>query len=160
MVLRKRVFAVWMVALTVLVLPRFGLKTGFDGQDSVPKTKLLLLVDMSFLSCSLCLQSLTEFFGVIHECGLEDSVFGIMIMNEVQDGPDVEKRRKIAGKRLKGFVIGNNIPFSFFLDEQGVFRSLNQNASATLIVLDSQKTTVARYNFPLTRAQLRAICQK
>lgn len=149
-----------MVAIAALVLPRFGLKTGFDGQDSVPKTDLLFLMDMSFLSCSLCLQSLTEFVGVIHEYGLEDSVFGIMIMDEVQDGADVERNRKIAEKRLKGFVVGNNIPFSFFLDEQGVFRSLNQNASATLIVLDSREKTVARYAFPLTRAQLAAICQK
>lgn len=157
---RRKALSVWIMALAVLLFTRFGMDVRAGRQDHSPEIKLLLLIDTSFLSCSLCLQSLTEFIGIIQANKLEDSVLGVMIMDENKEETDVERHRKIAEKRLKGFIIGNNIQFPFLLDEERVFRPLNQDASATLIVFDSRKNTVVKYEFPLSKAQLTTIFQK
>jgi len=157
---RRKALSVWIMALAVLLFTRFGMDVRAGRQNHSPEIKLLLLIDTSFLSCSLCLKSLTEFIGIIRANKLEDSVLGVMIMDENNEETDVERYRKIAEKRLKGFIIGNNIQFPFLLDEEGVFRPLNQDASATLIVFDSRKNTVVKYEFSLSKAQLTAIFQK
>lgn len=153
---RKKALSVWIMTLAVLFFTRFGMDVRAGRQDHAPDIKLLLITDTSFLNCSFCLQSLTEFIGVILTNRLEDSVVGVMIMDEKKEESDVEKHRKIAEKRLKGFIIGNNIQFPFLLDKKGVFRPLNQDASATLIVLDGQKKTVEKLEFPLSKAQISA----
>jgi len=157
---RRKALSVGIMALAVLLFTRFGMDVRAGRQNHAPDIKLLLIMDTSFLSCSLCLKSLTEFVGVIQANKLEDSVLGVMIMDENKEEADVERHRKIAEKRLKGFIIGNNIQFPFLLDEEGVFRPLNQDASATLIVFDSRKNTVVKYEFPLSKAQFAAIFQK
>lgn len=156
-ILRKKAFSVLTMTLVVLCFIRFGIDGGANSQDCIPENKLLVLMDFSSLSCSLCVKSLTEFVGAIHENRLEDSVFGVMILEEREEETDVERYRKIAQIRLKGFVRGNNIRFPFLLDEEGVFRPLNQGSSATLIVLNIQKRTVEKYEFPLSKSQLTSI---
>lgn len=157
---RRRSLTVLMVTFAVLCFTRFGMDVRTGRQNHSPEIRLIFLMDVSFLSCSLCLKSLTEFVDVIHANRLEDSVLGVMIMDEKKEESDVERHRKIAEIRLKGFIIGNNIQFSFLLDDEGVFRPLSQDSSATLIVFDSRKNTVVKYEFPLSKAQLTAIFQK
>jgi len=157
---RRKALSVWIMALAVLLFTRFGMDVKAGRQNHSPEIRLILLIDVSSLSCFLCLISLTEFVGVIQANKLENSVLGVMIMDENNEESDVERHRKIAEKRLKGFIIGNNIQFPFLLDEEGVFRPLSQDSSATLIVFDSRKNTVVKYEFPLSKAQLTAIFQK
>lgn len=157
---RRKALSVWIMALAVLLFTRFGMDVRAGRQNHSPEIRLILLIDVSSLSCFLCLISLTEFVGVIQSNKLEDFVLGVMIMDENKEEADVERHRKIAEKRLKGFIIGNNIQFPFLLDEEGVFRPLSQDSSATLIVFDSRKNTVVKYEFPLSKAQLTAIFQK
>ena len=155
--LRKKAFSVLTMTLAVLCFIRFGIDGGANSQDCISENKLLVLMDFSSLSCSLCVKSLTEFVGALHENRLDDSVFGVMIVEERDEETDVGRHRKIAEKRLEGFIRGNNIQFPFFLDEEGVFRPLNQHASATLFVLNSQKKTVEKHEFPLSKSQLTTI---
>ena len=157
---RRKALSVWIMALAVLLFTRFGMDVRAGRQNHSPEIRLILLIDVSSLSCFLCLISLTEFVGVIQSNKLEDFVLGVMIMDENKEEADVERHRKIAEKRLKGFIIGNNIQFPFLLDEEGDFRPLSQDSSATLIVFDSRKNTVVKYEFPLSKAQLTAIFQK
>lgn len=111
-------------------------------------------MNLSALTCPLCAQSLTEFIGMVNALKFEYSVLGILVFNQRESEPDSEKRMKIAEKRLRGFVIGNDIQFPFFLDRGGVFDSLNPDATAVLIVLDGEESVVKKYAFPLTRAQM------
>ncbi len=157
---RRKALSVWIMALAVLFFTRFGMDVKAGRQNHSPEIRLILLIDVSSLSCFLCLISLTEFVGVIQANKLENSVLGVMIMDENNEESDVERHRKIAEKRLKGFIIGNNIQFPFLLDDEGVFRPLSQDASATIVVFDSRKNTVVKYEFPLSKAQLTAIFQK
>jgi hypothetical protein len=155
--LGKKALSLLTMTFAVLCFTRIGMDVRANRQDSVPMTKLLLLTDFSSLSCPLCLQSFMEFVNVIHANKLEDSVLGVMVMDPKKEESDGERHRKIAEKRLKGFISGNNIQFPFLLDEERVFRPLNQDASATLVVLNTQKKTVEKYEFPLNKSQLATI---
>ncbi len=155
--LSKKALSLLTMTFVVLCLMQIGMDREVSGQDRVSITKRLLIMDFSSLSCPLCLQSFMEFVNVIHANKLEDSVLGVMIMDAKKEESDEERHRKIAEKRLKGFISGNNIQFPFLLDEERVFRPLNQDASATLIVLNTQKKTVEKYEFPLNKSQLATI---
>ena len=154
---RREALCLLIMVLSVLYFTRFGIDGRARSQAYILEKKLLVLMDSSSLNCSLCLQSLTEFIGVINANRLEDSVLGVMIMDKRKEEEDLERHRKIAEKRLKGFVSGNNIQFPFLLDVEGIFRPFIKDASATLIVLNSQNKTVEKYEFPLSKSQLSSI---
>ena len=116
--------------------------------------RFLLIIDFGFLNCPLCVQSLMEFIQAVNACNLEDSVLGVFAFHENSSEPDTDRWVRIAEKRLKGFIIGHDIRFPVALDRQGIFHLINPEASATLLVFDTEQKTLKKYTFPLTRAQL------
>ena len=131
-----------------------GLNSAEPYLDFSDEKRFLLIIDFDFLNCPLCVQSLMEFVQAVNACNLEDSVIGVVAFHENSSEPDTDRRARIAEKRLKGFIIGHDIRFPVVLDKQGIFRLINPEASATLLVFDNQQKTLKKYAFPLTRAQL------
>jgi hypothetical protein len=131
-----------------------GLNSAGYHLNFIEEKRFLLIIDFGFLNCPLCVESLTEFIQVVNACNLENSVLGVLILHKCSSEPDSEKRVRIAEKRLKGFIIGHDIRFPVVLDRQGIFRFINPEASATLLVFDAQQQVIKKYTFPLTRAQL------
>jgi len=131
-----------------------GLNSAEDCLNFIEEKRFLLIIDFGFLNCPLCIQSLMEFIQVVNACNLEDSVLGVLALERERLDPDSDKRMRIAEKRLKGFIIGHDIRFPVVLDRQGIFRLINPEASATLLVFDTQQKVLKKYTFPLTRAQL------
>jgi hypothetical protein len=136
-----------------------GLNSAEHCLNFLGEKRFLLVIDFGFLNCSLCVQSLTEFIQVVNACNLEDSVLGVLVLHKYSSEPDSDKRVRIAEKRLKGFIIGHDIRFPVILDRQGIFRLINPEASATLLVFDTQQQVIKKYTFPLTRAQLDEILE-
>ncbi len=132
----------------------FGLNSAEPYLNFIDEKRFLLIIDFGFLNCPLCVQSLIEFIQAVNTCNLEDSVLGVLAFHENSLEPDTDRRVRIAEKRLKGFIIGHDIRFPVVLDRQGIFRLINPEASATLLVFDRQQKTLKKYTFPLTRAQL------
>jgi len=131
-----------------------GLNSAQDCLNFCDEKRFLLIIDFGFLNCPLCVQSLTEFIHVINACNLEESVLGVLVLDGERLNSDADMRMRIAEKRLKGFIIGYDIRFPVVLDRQGIFRLINPEASATLLVFNGQLKTLKKYTFPLTRAQL------
>ena len=131
-----------------------GLNSAEPYLNFSDEKRFLLIIDFGFLNCPLCVQSLMEFIQAVNAYDLEDSVLGVLAFHENSSEPDTDRRVRIAEKRLKGFIIGHDIRFPVFMDRQGIFRLINPEASATLLVFDRQQKTLKKYAFPLTRAQL------
>ncbi len=131
-----------------------GLNSAQDCLNFSREKRFLLIIDFGFLNCPLCIQSLTEFIQMVNACNLEDSILGVLVLDGEKLGPDSDRRIRIAEKRLTGFIIGYDIRFPVVLDRQGIFRLINPEASATLLVFNGLQKTLKKYTFPLTRAQL------
>jgi len=121
--------------------------------------RFLLIIDFGYLSCPLCVQSLSEFTGMINKRALEKSILGILTFEREGDKSGFEKYIKIMEKRLRGFIIGNKIKFPIILDRYGVFKSFSKN-STTLIFFDYRSKTIKKYIFPLNKVQIKEIFQE
>ena len=128
-----------------------------DTQSILSERTFILIVNLSVLNCPLCAQSLTEFIGIVNAFKLENDVMGVLVFSKRENGSSSETKVKIAEKQLRGFIIGNDIQFPFFLDRSGIFEALNPDATATLILFDREESVVKKYTFPLTRAQMQEI---
>lgn len=127
-------------------------------RNPIPDKKYLLIIDMGFINCSLCLQSFTKFIETINANELEKSVLGILIFDKEEDELSSEIDIQIIEKQLRGFMSGNNIKFPIVLDRNGVFNDLNLDSSDTaLILFDIQKKIIHKHKFPLTKEQLNEI---
>jgi hypothetical protein len=157
MILRKKVT---LITITILAALFFITDSNSKEKDSnlIPDKKFLLIIDMGFINCSLCLQSFTKFIETINANGLEKSVLGILIFDREEDELSSEIDIQIMEKQLRGFISGNNIKFPIILDKNGVFNDLNLDSSDTaLILFDIQKKVIKKYKFPLTKEQLNEI---
>jgi hypothetical protein len=119
--------------------------------------KLILVMDLNVLNCPLCVQSLTEFTGLISAFKLENDVLGILVLSRRENDSNSETQMKIAEKKLRGFILGNDVQFPFFLDRGGIFNALNPDSTATLILFDREESEIKEYIFPLTSAQIQKI---
>ena len=157
MILRKKVILIIITILTVLFFITYSNSKEKD-RNPIPDKKFLLIIDMGFINCSLCLQSFTKFIETINSSGLEKSVLGILIFYKEEDELSSEIDIQIIEKQLRGFISGNNIKFPIILDKNGVFSDLNLDLSDTaLILFDIQKKVIKKYKFPLTKEQLNEI---
>ncbi len=157
MILRKKVILIIITILTVLFFIADSNSKEKD-RNLIPDKKFLLIIDMSFINCSLCLQSFTKFIEIINANGLEKSVLGILIFDKEEDELSFEIGLQIIEKQLRGFISGNNIKFPIILDKNGIFSDLNLDLSDTaLILFDIQKKAIKKYKFPLTKEQLNEI---
>ena len=154
---RKKVLLIIISIFTVLILITDSNPTEKD-RNYISDKRYILIIDIGFLNCSLCLQSLTKFIEVINENGLEKSVLGILIFDTVEDGLNSERDIQIIEKQLRGFISGNNIKFPIILDRDGIFNDLSlDSVDTTLILFDIRKKIVKKYRFPLTKEQLNEI---
>ncbi len=135
----------------------FGGSPQEDVQSILSERTFILVLNLSVLNCPLCAQSLTEFIGMVNAFKLEKTVLGVLVFSQKENGSVSEKKVKIAEKQLRGFIIGNDIQFPFFLDRSGIFEAINPDATATLILFDRNESVVKKYTFPLTRAQMQEI---
>jgi len=152
----KKTVSVIMVILTSLFFI-YGGSTQENTQSILSERTFILIVNLSVLNCPLCAQSLTEFIGIINAFKLEDAVLGVLVFSRRENDSNSETQMKIAEKKLRGFIIGNDVQFPFFLDRSGVFNVLNPDATATLILFDREESVVKKYTFPLTSAQIQEI---
>ena len=149
--------------ITILTVLFFITDSNSKEKDRnlIPDKKFLLIIDMGFINCSLCLQSFTKFIETINANGLEKSVLGILVFYKEEDELISEKNIQIIEKQLRGFISGNNIKFPIVLDRNGVFSDLNLDSSDTaLILFDIQKKVIKKYKFPLTKEQLNEISRE
>ncbi len=157
MILRKKVILIIITILTVLFFITDS-NSKEKGRNLISDKKFLLIIDMGFINCSLCLQSFTKFIETINANGLEKSVLGILIFYKEENELISEKNIQIIEKQLRGFISGNDIKFPIVLDRNGVFNDLNLDSSDTaLILFDIQKKVIKKYIFPLTKEQLNEI---
>ncbi len=160
MILRKKVILIIITILTVLFFITDSNSREKD-RNLIPDKKYLLIIDMGFINCSLCLQSFTKFIETINANELEKSVLGILIFDKEEDELSSEIDIQIIEKQLRGFISGNNIKFPIVLDRNGVFNDLNLDSSDTaLILFDIQKKIIKKYKFPLTKEQLSEISRE
>jgi hypothetical protein len=160
MILRKKITLITITILTVLFFITDSNSREKD-RNLIPDKEFLLIIDMGFINCSLCLQSFTKFIETINANELEKSVLGILIYYKEENELNAEKNIKIIEKQLRGFISGNNIKFPIILDRNGVFSDLNLDLSDTaLILFDIQKKVIKKYKFPLTKEQLNEISRE
>lgn len=160
MISRKRVILAIITIVIILFL--------ITDSNSIEKNRnftsdkrFLLIIDMGFINCSLCLQSFTKFIEAINANGLEKSVLGVLILEREENELSSDKYIQIIEKQLRGFISGNNIKFPIILDRNGVFNDLNLDSSDTaLILFDIQKKIIKKYKFPLTKEQLNEISKQ
>jgi len=130
-------------------------------RNFISDKRYLLIIDIGFINCSLCLQSFTKFIEVINANGREESVLGVLIFDREEDELNSERDIQIIEKQLRGFISGNNIKFPIILDRDGVFNDLHLDSGDTaLISFDIQKKIVKKYEFPLTKGQLNEISKE
>lgn len=125
-----------------------------ESQSFLSANRFILIVDLGALNCPLCVQSLTEFIGTANAFKLEKDVLGVLVLGREENDSISETKIKIAEKKLRGFIKGNNVQFPFFLDRIGVFNLLKPDATAVLILFDSEESEIRKYTFPLTSAQI------
>lgn len=147
------IFLIAFMVSVVLRLPSDSREAG--GENS--ETCILLIIDLTFLNCPLCVQSLASFIAMVQANRLENSVFGILVFDREKKKADLERYLTIIEKRLRGFMIGHDIKFPILLDQNGVFNLVCPQASALLIIFDAQKGRIKDYSFPLNRDELNEI---
>lgn len=104
-----------------LSLPAFAQnKQSFQNLPSAGPL-LLIIIDFNDFFCPFCLNYLSFFCDLIHSKGFENHTVGILTFKNEGDRENVEGEMKIMEKRLRGFIIGNNIQFPVILDQ---FRAL------------------------------------
>jgi hypothetical protein len=150
--MNKTVSMVIIVSICLLFI--YGGRIHENIQPVFSEKRFILIVDLSVLNCPLCVQSFTEFIGVVNAFKLENDVLGVLVFSRRENGSNPETQMKIAEKKLRGFVIGNDVQFPFFLDRSGVFKALNPDAAAILILFDREESEIKKFTFPLTSAQI------
>jgi len=144
------------ILLLVLMTSSFsnkGLLPKKQGGNDISDKMFVLIIDIAYFNCSLCIQSLTDFNNMINAYKLEDSIIGVMVYRERNDETATERRIKIIEHQIRGFIKGNDIRYPIILDKKGLFKSLSQD-EASLILLDIQRKTIKKYTFPLKKVQI------
>ncbi len=149
--------------MSMIIIVSIGLLFIYGGsihentRSVFSERRYILIVDLNVLNCPLCVQSLTEFISVVNAFKLENDILGVLVFSRRENDSNSETQMKIAEKKLRGFIIGNDVQFPFFLDRSGVFNVLNPDATALLILFDREESEIKKYTFPLTSAQIQEI---
>ncbi len=151
----KTVSMVIIVSISLLFI--YGGRAHENAWPVFSEKRFILIVDLNVLNCPLCVQSLTEFIGTINAFKLENDVLGVLVFSRRENDSNSETQMKIAEKKLRGFIKGNDVQFPFFLDRSGIFNVLNPDATALLILFDREESEIKKYTFPLTSAQIQEI---
>jgi hypothetical protein len=117
---------------------------------------MLLVFDFESLSCPLCLDSFKNFCEALQSKGQENSTIGILTYKNPEGEKALDNYTKIIQKKLRGFIIGNNIEFPILLDKFHIFEGMNLKEAA-IFLFDLSKGMLKKYTLPLTKKQLEEI---
>ncbi|MDH7514026.1 MAG: hypothetical protein QHH14_13855 [Clostridiales bacterium] len=114
---------------------------------------LLIIIDFKDFFCPFCLEYLSFFCDLIYSKGFENFTVGILTFRNEGGRENVESEAKIMERRLRGFIIGNNIRFPVILDRFHALADWDLG-EYKLIYLDLTRNILKKYTFPLTKEQL------
>jgi hypothetical protein len=117
---------------------------------------ILVVFDFESLSCELCLDSFKNFCEELQSKGQQNSAVGILTYRNLEGKKGLSDFTKIIEKKLRGFIIGNNIEFPILLDKFRIFEEMNFK-EAVILLFDFSKGMLKKYTFPLTKKQLEEI---
>jgi hypothetical protein len=117
---------------------------------------ILVIFDFESLSCPLCLDSFKNFCEALQSKGQQNSAIGILTYRNPESEKALDNYTKIIEKKLRGFIIGNNIEFPILLDKFHIFEGMNLKEAA-IFLFDFSKGMLKKYTFPLTRKHLNEI---
>lgn len=117
---------------------------------------ILVIFDFESLSCPLCLDSFKNFCEALQSKGQQNLAVGILTFRNPEGEKAVDDYTKIIEKKLRGFIVGNNIEFPILLDKFHVFGGMNLKEAA-IFLCDFSKGMLKKYTFPLTKKQLNEI---
>jgi len=114
---------------------------------------ILVVFEFESLSCPLCLDSFKNFCEALQSKGQENSALGVLTYRIQESEKAIDVYTKIIEKKLRGFIIGNNIEFPIILDKFHIFNGTNLKGTG-VILIDASKGILKRYALPLTKKQL------
>jgi hypothetical protein len=117
---------------------------------------ILVIFDFESLSCPLRLDSFKNFCEALQSKGQENSAVGILTYKNPEGEKALDNYTKIIEKKLRGFIIGNNIEFPILLDKFHIFEGMNLKEAA-IFLFDFSKGILKKYTLPLTKKQLEEI---
>ncbi len=103
------------------------LLTEITGNRFYKEKLILIFIDFSDISCSMCSDSLiklNEFFNLNLSSTSKMFIIGILLY-ECPYGIESVRCEKIVEKQLKGFILTNEIRFPIVSDRSHVFEGLN-----------------------------------
>lgn len=93
--------------------------------------RVFIILHFDFISCPLCWQTLDELVKILNSDDFYDKVIGVVTIEPDKVGE--ERSFSFFKKQIEGFVLGNNIFFPVYMDRNGKFVSLVNNAPLIMI---------------------------
>ena len=138
-------------------MPASEILSFFDSARALPHDEnqlLLFIFDFQDFSCMTCLDSFLALHRILPLGFKTSKTWGILVAND-QAG-DEYRIFRIAEKKLKGFVRANHIAFPILVGKTRIFGDWAEKGSCVLL-FDSAKRVLCRYEFPLTSGQMEEI---
>ena len=116
---------------------------------------LIYIIEFRDILCSPCGESFLDFCLSLPVEFQKENTWGIVVFDQ---GPKTNLEEKILAKKVRGFMNGNQLHFSVFIDFLHIFTTL-RTQSTQIVLLDSTSFSVKKYDFPLAAKQKDAILQ-
>jgi len=126
--------------------------------DSVPFPRVFLIffIELDDFMCPNCLDIFLDVIQAFPGPFLESNAFGIIAGPKRENGDPVDLSLAILEKKLRGFSAANDIPFSLWIDRDGLFESLERRGTS-IVILDGRNQNVLRFEPPLSPIQVKMI---
>ncbi len=136
----------------IIVLPLIS----EDGRGTI---RMVFVIDFDDFMCFSCLESFLQFCQSLPADFRVRRCIGVLTVPAGRENAAALIR--IMRKKLRGFIMGNNIDFPVVVDQQCYFSELRQQGSCVM-VLQADKLSLNVHSFPLSAqkaAQIRALIQ-
>jgi hypothetical protein len=141
----------WKIILVYLLLLLPCLLSGYADEDEGGDVWLLFLLDYDDFLCMSCLESFLRFCDSLPDQFLEKRCFGILMTQEEND----LKNSGIIRKKMKCFVIANDIKFPIFYDRSGGHGF--EIGESAVVLMDFKNQVTKKFMFPIGLTQSREI---
>lgn len=126
-------------------------------EASSQSEKLILFVtSLEKLMCFPCLNPFLDFYKLLPSPFREDRVWGVVVYENSKINEERLLYEKIVQKKLRGFLIANDINCPVVLDSFHSFKELFEEGT-TILVFDKSRKVVEKYVFPLSKKQIEEI---
>ena len=128
------------------------------GYRQSHNTLLLLIIDFESFMCPSCLDSFLEFYHALKPPfpPLDEGIlWGVLVFDEPEENEGVPAI-KITEKKLRGFIMANDIKFPIMIDRFHIFKGLAKEGTA-VIFFDRERKIIKKYVFPLRSKQIKEI---